>query len=89
MSWALYISKFDLRLVHISESKYILADALSRRPNLCPDEPDNKDMIMLPDHLLVNLIDIDLQNRIASANDLDFDAIEAVKALLEQGPTPL
>ena len=34
-----------------------------------------------------NLIDTDLQNRIAAANNLDFD--EAIKALLEQGPTPL
>ena len=85
--WALYISEFDLKLVHIPGSKNILADALSRRPDLCPDKPDNKDMIMLPDHLFVNLIDTDLQNRIAAANNLDFD--EAIKALLEQGPTLL
>ena len=87
--WALYISEFDLKLVHIPGSKNILADALSRRPDLCPDEPDNKDVIMLPDHLFVNLVDTDLRNRIASANNLDFDAAEAIKALLEQGPTPL
>ena len=78
-----------MKLVHIPGSKNILADALSRRPDLCPDEPDNQGMIMLPDHLFVNLIDTDLQNLIATANNLDFDAAEAIKALLEQGPTPL
>src|SRR5271168_2132783 len=84
--WALYVSEFDLKLVHIPGSKNILADALSRQPNFCPDEPDNKDMVMLPDHLFANLIDVDLQNRIASTKDLDFDAAEAIKRLLEQGP---
>ena len=44
---------------------------------------------MLPDHLFANLIDVDLQNRIASTKDLDFDAAEAIKELLEQGPATL
>ena len=66
-----------------------MADTLSRRADLCPDELDNKDVVMLPDHLFANLIDVDLQNRISSANNLDFDAAEAIKGLLEQGPTPL
>jgi len=87
--WALYVSEFDLKLVHIPGSKNVLADALSRRPDLCPDEPDNKDIVMLPEHLFVNLIDVDLQRRIASAGNMDFDAAEAIKGLLEEGPTPL
>ena len=87
--WALYVSEFDLKLVHVPGSKNILADALSWRPDFCPDEPDNKDMVMLPDHLFTNLINVDLQNRIASTKDLDFDAVEAIKGLLEQGPTTL
>src|SRR5277367_5168266 len=87
--WALYVSEFDLKFVHIAGSKNILADALSRRPDLCPDEPDNKDIVMLPEHLFVNLIDMDLQRRIASSGDMDFDAAEAIKGLLEQGPTTL
>ena len=31
---------------------------------------------MLPDEMFVNLIDMDLQNRIAIANDLDSDAVK-------------
>ena len=87
--WALYVSEFDLKLVHIPGSNNVLADALSRRPDLCPDKPDNKDMIMLPEHLFANLIDVDLQERIASSRDFDFDAAEAIKVLLEKGPTNL
>src|SRR5271163_4103715 len=44
-AWALYVSEFDLKLVHIPGSKNVLADALSRRPDLCPDEVDNKDVV--------------------------------------------
>ena len=44
---------------------------------------------MLPQHLFANLIDVDLQQRIAMAKDFDFDAAEAIKGLLTQGPTIL
>ena len=46
-------------------------------------------MVMLPEHLFANLIDVDLQGRIASSRDFDFDAAEAIKVLLERGPTNL
>ena len=39
-------------------------------------------MIMLPETMLVNLIDVDLQERILNCKKLDMDAIEA---LLEEG----
>src|SRR5271163_3320866 len=87
--WALYVSEFDLKLVHIAGSKNVLADALSRRPDLCPDDIDNKDVVALPDHLFVNLIDVDLQRRIVSSTKFDFDAAEAIKALLSAGPAAL
>src|SRR5271163_1398017 len=87
--WALYMSEFDLKLTHIPGSKNALADALSRHPDLCPEGVDNKDIIALSDHLFVNLIDMDLQQRIASSKDMNFDAAEAIKGLLEQGPTTL
>ena len=52
----------------------VLSDALSRRPDLCPEEDnDNSDVIVLPKHLFVNLIDVDLKKRIANANELDTD----------------
>src|SRR5271163_2566897 len=87
--WALYVSEFDLKLVHIAGSKNVLADALSRRPDLCPDDINNKDVVALPNHLFSNLIDVELQQWIVSSDAFDFDAAEAVKRLLHQGPTAL
>jgi hypothetical protein len=54
--WTLYLSEFDIKLVHIPGKKNIQADALSRRPDLCPQETDNEDVVVLPEHLFVNLI---------------------------------
>ena len=42
---------------------------------------------MLPNDLFVNLIDIDLQQRIADCDSLDKDATEAMATLLELAPT--
>ena len=52
--------------------------------------PDPQTLIvMLPDKMFVNLIDMDLQNWIAIANDLDSDAAQALKLLLEEAPTEM
>jgi hypothetical protein len=41
---------------------------------------------VLPEHLFVNLIDLELQKKIANAKNMDYDVAEAIKELLEQGP---
>ena len=65
----------------------IQSDALSCRPDLCPeDDNDNEDIIMLPQDMFLNLIDTELQNRIALLNDLDDIAAESLKLLLEMAP---
>jgi hypothetical protein len=62
-------------------------DALSRRPDFVPEtDNDNEDIPMLPENLFINLIDIDLQERIANCDAMDQDAMEAITTLLEQGP---
>jgi hypothetical protein len=58
--WTLYLSKFDIKLVHIPGKKNIQANSLSQRPDLCPQGMDNKDIMVLPEHLFVNLIDMKL-----------------------------
>jgi hypothetical protein len=73
-------------LVHIPERKNIQANSLSQQPDLCPQGTDNEDIIVLPEHLFVNLIDMELQKKIANAKNLDYDTVEAIKELLEQGP---
>ena len=46
-------------------------------------------MIMLPDNMFLNLIDMDLQQKITMTDDLDGSAPEALKLLLEKAPTSM
>jgi hypothetical protein len=84
--WTLYLSKFYIKLVYIPGKKNIQADLLLQRPDLCPQGIENEDVIVLPEHLFVNLIDMELQKKIVNAKNMDYDAVEAIKELLEQGP---
>jgi hypothetical protein len=66
----------------------IQSDALSRRPNFYLDgDDDNTDVTLLPDNLFVNLIDLDLQRRIAESGTFDSTAADAIKLLLDEGPS--
>ena len=44
---------------------------------------------MLPQDMFLNLIDTELQNRIALSDDLDGIAAESLKLLLEMAPTSM
>jgi hypothetical protein len=88
--WSLYLSEFNVKLVHTPRHKMVQSDALSRRPDLCPDnDTDNEDILMLPENMFLNLIDLDLQRKIAVSDDLDGSAAEALKLLLEKAPTSM
>ena len=65
----------------------ILSDALSQRPDHCPEEDENKEATLLPDLLFLNLLNLTLQDRIANAKDYDFNITNAIAILLEEGPT--
>ena len=68
----------------------VQSDALSRWPDQCPEEDnDNQDIVMLPDDMFLNLIDLELQRKIAISDDLDGNAAEALKLLLEEAPTSM
>jgi len=70
--------------------KMIQSDALSRQPDFIPDEDhDNEDITLLPDKLFVNLINTELQQRIAKSRSLDSDVADIIKALKGKGPTPI
>ena len=65
----------------------IQSDALSRRPDFIPDkDTDNEDIMMLPDNLFIQLLDIDLQQWIANAHDQDDEVTKALLTMMEQGP---
>ena len=91
--WSLYLLEFDIKLVHTPGTKKILSDALSRWPDFCPDEyHDNEDIVMLPDHMFLQLIDLDLQQKIVLSDSLDQQALDTLTFLLNDSltvPLPL
>ena len=48
--WTPHLSEFNIKLIHTPGKKNIQADALSRRPDLCPEGTDNENVIVLPEH---------------------------------------
>jgi hypothetical protein len=87
--WSLFLSEFDIKLQHLPGNKMILSDALSRRPDHCPEEDETKEEILLPDDLFLNLLDIDLRDRITENKEYDFDVTKAIELLQENGPTTI
>jgi hypothetical protein len=86
--WSLFLSEFDIKLQHLPGNKMILSDALSRRPDHCPEEDKTKE-ILLPDNLFLNLLDINPRDRITKNKDYDFDVTKAIELLQEEGPTSI
>ena len=63
--WSLYLSEFDVKLIHQPGSKMIQSDTLSRRPDFIPSkDTDNENMTLLPDSMFLNLLDLTLQDRV-------------------------
>ena len=88
--WSLYLSEFDVKLVHIAGTKIVQSDTLSRRLDFTPEEDtDNENIMMLPEELFISLINTELQEWILTCEKLDSDAMEALKVLLEEGPTTI
>jgi len=55
--WSLFLSEFDLKLIHTPGSKMIQSDTLSRWPDHITDETDNDD---LPNNIFIKMVDLEL-----------------------------
>jgi hypothetical protein len=87
--WSLFISESDIKLQHLPGNKMVLSDALSRRPDYCPEEDKTKQAILLPDNLFLNLLDINLRDRITKNKEYNFNVTKAIELLQEEGPTSI
>jgi hypothetical protein len=85
--WSLFLSEFDIKLQHLPGNKMILSDALSRRPDHCPKEDETKEEILLPNDLFLNLLDVNLRDRITKNKEYNFDVTKAIELLQEEGLT--
>ena len=88
--WSLYLSEFNIKLIHLLGLKMIQSDALSRRPDHgIEGQLEEEETIMLPKNMFMNLLDADLQERILNGKELDMDMKNAMETLLQEGPTNL
>jgi RNase H-like domain found in reverse transcriptase/Reverse transcriptase (RNA-dependent DNA polymerase)/Integrase zinc binding domain len=88
--WSLYLSGFDLQLIHLPGTKMVQSDALSRTPDYGTDKwMEEEDKVVLPDNLFINLLDTELQDQILNGKELNLDIKNAIETLMEEGPTSL
>jgi hypothetical protein len=86
----LYLSGFDIKLIHLPRTKIVQSDALSRQPDYGAEEQfDDEEKTMLPENLFINLLDMELQERILNRKEIDLDVKNAMNTLLEERPTNL
>ena len=70
--------------------KMIQSDSLSQRLDHGTDKSTGReDQILLPDSLFVNILDIDLQEHILNAKDLDINIKNIIETIQKNGPTNL
>jgi RNase H-like domain found in reverse transcriptase/Reverse transcriptase (RNA-dependent DNA polymerase) len=88
--WPLYLSGFDLKLIHLPGTRMVQSNALSRWPDYGTDKQmQEEDKVVLPDNLFINLLDTDLQEQILNRKELDLDVKNTIKTLMEERPTSL
>jgi hypothetical protein len=59
--WSLYLSGFDLKLIHLPGTKMVQSDALSRWPDYGTNKQmEEEDKVVLPDNLFINLLDTEV-----------------------------
>ena len=78
--WLLYLSEFDVKLVHMPGTKMIQSDTLSQWPDHGEGtEQDNENMIMLPEGIFLNLLDHEFDDeRTFENNDEQSDLIKSL-----------
>ena len=82
------LADYDLKLIHVPGSKLCTPDALSRRPDLIPKiNNDNEGVTLLPQSLFINLINTDLNRKIAKSLEKDPLVLNALQALEGEVPT--
>ncbi|ESK83096.1 pro-pol protein, partial [Moniliophthora roreri MCA 2997] len=87
---SLYLTQFDLRLVHVPGTKMVQSDALSRQLDLVDEEEnDNNDIVMLPDKLFVNVINAELRTILEDALPRDEFLQMTMESLIDKGTPPI
>uniref|UniRef100_A0A0W0GD21 Uncharacterized protein n=1 Tax=Moniliophthora roreri TaxID=221103 RepID=A0A0W0GD21_MONRR len=88
--WSLILSMFDLRLVHVPGREMVQSDALSRRDDHVQGiDDDNDDVILLPERLFINVVDLDLQAKLKDRLGSDDFHKMTLESLTTKGLPPI
>jgi RNase H-like domain found in reverse transcriptase/Reverse transcriptase (RNA-dependent DNA polymerase)/Integrase zinc binding domain len=88
--WSLFLSQFNMKLIHVPRTQMVQSDALSRRSDhVVGEDTDNKNMILLPEELFVKVIDTELHSLLAESIMKDDLVKEAVRVIKENGTPPM
>ena len=85
----LELSKYDIKIHHIKGTSNGHADALSRRPDYDQGENDNKDMVVLPDHLFVQATHMEWIGESKSPALISVDDMKKAHPMYKQDETIL
>lgn len=90
--WAIWLSRFDFRLLHKAGKSNVLADALSRLGDkeIGDSEDNQKVTVLKPEHFerlaaTVTADTDDLESRIRSASERDSEVLTGLKSLKDNG----
>jgi len=86
--WSLFLSEFNLKLIHTPRSRMIQFDALSWWPDHITDEIDNDNIIVLSNNIFIKMIDLELQDEIKNETAKDDFFVKALQAIKENSPPP-
>uniref|UniRef100_A0A0W0EU59 Reverse transcriptase-rnase h-integrase n=1 Tax=Moniliophthora roreri TaxID=221103 RepID=A0A0W0EU59_MONRR len=86
--WSLFLSQFDLQLIHTPGTKMTQSDALSRRPDhIDNNENDNDNVVMLPDKFFLRAIDVKLREDLIENLKGETLYDDAMRTILKEGPS--
>ena len=86
MVWLCNLSRYNFNLIHIPGTKLIQADALSCRLDHTQGQEDDELVTMLPTDLFLNLISIDLRDRIAKLTETNTYAATIYSCIKRKAP---
>uniref|UniRef100_A0A0W0FF01 RNA-directed DNA polymerase n=1 Tax=Moniliophthora roreri TaxID=221103 RepID=A0A0W0FF01_MONRR len=88
--WSLILSMFNLRLVHVPGREMVQSDVLSRRDDHVQGmDDDNDDVILLPERLFINVVDLDLQAKLQDRLGSDDFHKMTLESLTTKGVPPI
>ncbi|KAF8642444.1 hypothetical protein AX16_009490 [Volvariella volvacea WC 439] len=85
--WQIDLSQFNIHLVHKLGKTLVIADALSRRPDLKPPE-STEEHTLLPPSMFISKIDTHTMEKIKNAPLQDDQIEQAIKGLTGKSPLP-